>query len=110
MCLCVCLCQALGGQMFLRLGVPEGKHSQADGEGSSWKFRNLHLHSFVQFSNNPDKFLGPDGWFIQPCWVTFCMQMKCPLSHRALGRVQTETACSAQKVINVESREETMGG
>lgn len=74
--------------------VTEGKCGEADGEGSSWNLRNIYLHSFVQFSNNPDKLPGPDGGFIQPCCVPFCMQMKCPHSKRALGRVQKEAANS----------------
>lgn len=74
------------------LRVTEGKCCKADGEGNLWNFRNIYLCSFVQFSNNPDKLPGPDGWFIQPCCVPFCMQMKCLHIKRALGRVQNEAA------------------
>lgn len=108
----VCVCVgSWGNEHSCGPGVPEGECSQAVGEGRGWKFRSLYLRSFVQFSNNPDELPGPDGHpFIQPCCVTFCMQMKCPHSKRALGRVQNETAHSTPKVINLEPREEAIGG
>lgn len=93
---CVCLC--IWGwrnkwSCFFR--VAEGNFSKADGKVSSWNFRNTYLHSFVQFSNNPDKLPGPDGWFIQTCCVPFCMQIKRLHVKRALGRVQKKAANSA---------------
>lgn len=93
---CVCLC--IWGwrnkwSCFFR--VAEGNFSKADGKVSSWNFRNTYLHSFVQFSNNPDKLPGPDGWLIQTCCVPFCMQMKCLHVKRTLGRVQKKAANSA---------------
>lgn len=97
--LCVCLCVCVSGVgeindlVFFR--VTEGNFNKADGKVSSWNFRNTYLHSFVQFSNNPDKLPGPDGWFIQPCCVPFCMQMKCLHVKRALRRIQKEAANSA---------------
>lgn len=97
--LCVYLCVCVSGVgeindlVFFR--VTEGNFNKADGKVSSWNFRNTYLHSFVQFSNNPDKLPGPDGCFIQPCCVPFCMQMKCLHVKRALRGIQKEAANSA---------------
>lgn len=91
---CICCVRGWGNKWSCLLRVTEGKCSKADGKESSWIFRNIYLHGSIQFSNNPDKLPGPDGWFIQPCCVPFCMQMKCLHIKRALGRVQIEAANS----------------
>ena len=99
MCVCVslCVCVCVRGwrnKWSCLFRVTAEKCRKADGKRSSWNFRNTYLHTFVQFRNNADKLPGPDGWFIQPCCVPFCMQMKCLHIKRALVRVQKEAANS----------------